>query len=38
MQHRLKVIKVSGNLIEAEVLGDALHTPRLGRRFEGADQ
>jgi len=38
VEHRLKVIKITGNLVEAEILGDALHAPRFGRRLECANQ
>ena len=30
VEHRFKVIKITGNLIKAEVLRDPLHAPRLG--------
>ena len=37
-QNRLEMIKVIGQLIETEFLGDAIHSPRLGHRLERAEQ
>ena len=38
LEYRGEVIEVLGELIEGEVLGDAVHAPGLGIGFEGADQ
>ena len=37
-QHRLEMVHVLGQLVEAEVLGDAVHAPGLGVGLEGAQQ
>ena len=38
LQHRLEMLPVVGQLVEAEVLGDAVHAPGLGVRLEGAEK
>ena len=37
-QHRLEVLVVVGQLVEAEILGDSVHAPGLRLRLEGAEQ
>src|SRR6185437_4345009 len=37
-QHRLDMVEIGGELVEAEALGDAVHAPRLGDRLEAADE
>ena len=38
MQHRLKVVEITGNFVKAEVFRNPLHAPGLGAGFKRADQ
>ena len=38
LQDRLEMVEVLRQLVEAEILGDAVHAPGLRLRLEGADQ
>ena len=38
LQNRLEMLKITGDFIEAEVLGDPLHAPGPGLRLEGPHQ
>ena len=38
LEDRLEMLEVLGQLVEAEILGDAVHAPGLGHRLEGAEQ
>ena len=37
-QHRLEVLEVVGQLVEAKILGDAIHAPGLGVGLEGTEK
>ena len=38
LEDRLEMIEILGQLVETEILGNAVHAPWLGLGLEGADQ